>query len=290
MLQKFRERKAKYLTHLRDKYRFTIYNDTTFESVFQLKLTGMNVLVYFGFSFLLIVVLVFLALVYTPLRDFLPQHFDPKLAHTIHLNAERLDSLEKELQLRDQYFQRYLQTLVGKDSTAAIQPAKKINEKDLALYATAEDSMLRNEVERDERSSLAFQKDKSKNKDLSSLQFFTPVSKGMITAKYNIGKRHFGVDIVAKANEGIMSVLEGTVIEATWTLQTGYIIQIQHSNNLVSIYKHNSSLLKEIGSHVKAGETIAIIGNTGELSTGPHLHLELWHNGAAINPEQYIKF
>jgi murein DD-endopeptidase MepM/ murein hydrolase activator NlpD len=129
----------------------------------------------------------------------------------------------------------------------------------------------------------------SQNTDLSKIHFFVPL-KGLVTNKFNAGTTHFGVDMVSVANSLISSVLSGTVIFAGWTLDTGYVIYIQHRNNLVSVYKHNAELLKDVGDVVIAGDAIAIIGNSGELSTGPHLHFELWQNGIAIDPELYIDF
>nr|WP_282189165.1 M23 family metallopeptidase [Maribellus sp. YY47] len=121
------------------------------------------------------------------------------------------------------------------------------------------------------------------------MHFFVPV-KGVITERFNSSADHFGIDLVSEANARISAVLSGTVIFSGWTLKTGYSVYIQHDGDLVSVYKHNSELLKKEGDHVSAGEAIAIIGNTGELSTGPHLHFELWHDGNALNPEQYIDF
>ena len=112
----------------------------------------------------------------------------------------------------------------------------------------------------------------------------------MITNKFDLKTEHFAVDVVGRQNSRISSVLDGTVIFSGWTMDTGYSIYIQHENNLVSVYKHNAELLKDIGEKVKAGDAIAIMGNTGELTTGPHLHFELWHNGTALNPETYIDF
>nr|WP_262909872.1 M23 family metallopeptidase [Maribellus sp. CM-23] len=121
------------------------------------------------------------------------------------------------------------------------------------------------------------------------MHFFVPV-KGVVTEHFNSSSDHFGIDLVSEANARISSVLNGTVIFSGWTLKTGYSIYVQHEGNLVSVYKHNSELLKNEGDQVSAGEAIAIIGNTGELSTGPHLHFELWHDGKALNPEHYIDF
>jgi len=125
--------------------------------------------------------------------------------------------------------------------------------------------------------------------EINKIHFFCPL-KGSLTSNFNAMGNHFGVDIVSNLNEPILSVLDGTVLFTGWTLDAGYVIVIQHKNDISSIYKHNSKLLKESGEVVKAGDAIAIIGNTGELTTGPHLHFELWHNGKPLNPSDYIVF
>ena len=119
--------------------------------------------------------------------------------------------------------------------------------------------------------------------------FFSPLD-GVVTNHFDETTRHYGVDLVAKQNSNVLSVLDGVVIFTDWTIKTGYVIQVQHNGNLVSVYKHNELLLKEPGEHVVAGEAIALVGNTGKLSTGPHLHFELWYNGKPVNPEDFIVF
>ena len=151
-----------------------------------------------------------------------------------------------------------------------------------------EDSLLRDYVEREDSYSLKATSASSSSSE-SRLYYFTPL-KGTVTNTFNQAEAHFGVDIVAPKNEAIKAALDGTVIFADWTVETGYVIQLQHKNNITSIYKHNSVLLKEVGQRVKAGEAIAIIGNTGKLSSGPHLHFELWKEGKAIDPMQFINF
>ena len=125
---------------------------------------------------------------------------------------------------------------------------------------------------------------------IAELYFTPPLRGGYITAEFQPSKKHYGIDITAPKNTPIQSAMDGTVIISDWTLETGNIIGIQHKNNLVSFYKHNSVLLKKVGSFVKAGEAVAIIGNTGQLSDGPHLHFEIWHNSQPVNPTNYINF
>ena len=161
--------------------------------------------------------------------------------------------------------------------------AKQENE--IVFEKSKEDSLLRLSVEAEDKSSI-YIKSVSEN---NYLMFFTPLS-GLISDGYNSKTKHFGVDLVAKEKSRISSVLDGTVIISHWTSETGYVIAIQHKNDYVSLYKHNSLLLKEVGDFVNAGDHIAIIGNSGELSSGPHLHFELWHKGTPVNPENYISF
>ena len=145
--------------------------------------------------------------------------------------------------------------------------------------------MLREYVEREDSYSLTDDKENISKQ----IYFFAPL-KGTITNEFDPSKEHFGIDVVAPKDEAIKATLDGTVVFAEWTVETGYVIQLQHANNIVSNYKHNSVLLKKVGDEVKAGDVIAIIGNSGELSSGPHLHFELWKEGKPINPKEFINF
>ena len=125
--------------------------------------------------------------------------------------------------------------------------------------------------------------------DLQEIFFFSP-KVGFVSAPYNVREGHFGIDIVAKKNEPVKCVADGTVIMASWTQDSGYVMAIQHRGNIISVYKHNAELLKEVGNFVNAGEIISIIGNTGDLTDGPHLHFELWYNGTSVDPEEFVTF
>ena len=161
--------------------------------------------------------------------------------------------------------------------------------KDLFFKRLIEYSLLPIQIEENEMYNLSIFEESNRNSNINNILFFPPV-KGVVTNTFNMQQDHYGIDLVAAPNEPVLSVADGTIILSAWTLETGYVIQIQHSNNLISVYKHNSKLLKKQGTRVKAGETIAIIGNSGELTTGPHLHFELWYNGNPIEPEKFIKF
>lgn len=206
----------------------------------------------------------------------------------------RADSLEENLKNKDLYLYNLKNIMDGKEVVAKLpeKPDSSTNKySNISFSKSKEDSMLRVEVEKQDKYSIAAS-DNSTGSTISSISsflFFTPL-KGMITNNFNPEEDHFGIDIVAAKDEAIKATLDGSVIFSEWILKTGYTIAIQHEGNLISVYKHNSALLKKEGDDVKAGEVVAIIGETGELSSGPHLHFELWYNGTPVNPRDYMVF
>lgn len=286
------KQKRRLTQRLNDKYRLIIYNDNTFEEVGYVRLKGFNLLWILGALGFILVSLTFILIAYTSVREIIPGYPDSKLRREIVLNALRLDSLEHELQIRDVYFSNLKNIIEGKDPVD-LQSSKldTIKQKSIKFEKSKKDSLLRKQIEGEEQYNLTFTEKPRQfsTLNLSQLHFFAPI-RGVITNSYNRETDHYGTDIVAGPNEVIKATLEGTVIVANWTLETGYVIQIQHENSLISIYKHNAELLKRVGNRVMAGEPIAIVGNSGEITTGPHLHFELWYNGSPINPEDYIVF
>ncbi len=283
-----------YTEKLKDKYRLIIYNDNTFEEVGFIRLKGFNLLWIIGALAVALIAVTFSLIAYTGIKEFIPGYPDTDMRRRIVLNALKLDSVEHELKIRDVYFENISSIIAGKTPENFIddQISDSLQSKTIHFTKSEEDSLFRKKIEEDEQFNLPYEAPQQmmiKAQSLSQIHFFPPV-KGIVTNSFNAEINHYGTDIVAKTNEVIKSVLDGTVIIATWTIETGYIIQIQHENNLISIYKHNSELLKRVGNHVEAGEVIAIIGNSGEFSTGPHLHFELWNNGRPVNPENYIVF
>ena len=281
--------KKRYLSKLKNKYRFSIYNDQTFEEVWFFRLSRLNVMAGLGgFSFLLIT-LVTVIIAFTPLREFIPGYPDAHTRRQIVQTALKVDSLEQKLD----YWQRYLTTLraiVNGENPPALEakPDTTVKSKNIVFTKSQEDSVLRAEIENNEQYNLSVTQPSLDN-SVKGFHFFPPV-RGQVTSSFSLPRSHFGTDIASAPNEVVVAVLEGTITMSTWTLETGYVIQVQHNGNLLSVYKHNSKLLKRAGSHVKAGEAIAIIGNSGELTTGPHLHFELWYNGTPVDPEKYIVF
>jgi murein DD-endopeptidase MepM/ murein hydrolase activator NlpD len=188
-----------------------------------------------------------------------------------------------------------LRIILSGNDTTVLNPLKEDtvgNYNNISSYASRDDSAFRREFEAQMTSGEDRVTDHNRGgskPDISSFSFFTPL-RGIVTSKFEPATRHYGVDIVSVQNEAIKATLDGVVIFTGWTLETGYTVIIQHENDLVSIYKHNSAILKEQGSYVKAGDPIAIIGSSGENSTGPHLHFELWYNGVPVAPTNFIKF
>jgi len=282
--------KKKYIHKLKSKYRLSIYNDQTFEEVLVMRLSRLNVIAAVGGVAILLIALVTILIAFTPIREFIPGYPDGNTRRHIVENALKTDSLERELQQWKIYLSN-LHTILRGDSPDNMEsiPDTSIRYSEINFTRSMEDSLLRLQIESEELYNLSVVDTKNDKGNLTRFHFFPPV-KGVVTNSFNARLGHLGVDVVAPPNEVIVAIADGTVTLSSWTLETGYVIQIQHENNLLSVYKHNSKLLKQSGAQVKAGEAIAIIGNSGELTTGPHLHFELWHNGTPINPEQYIVF
>ena len=280
------------ITKLRNKYRLTVSNESTFEEALSFRLSRLNVFTVAGISLIILVALITVLIAFTPLREYIPGYPDGKMRRSIEQNMMSVDSLTTELEKRDRFFQGIKNVISGNDFENTVQSkADSIVDpkyKGLQFTQSENDSIFRKEHEAEEKFNLTISGE-NKARGISSIHFFTPM-KGMVSNSYDGQSGHYGVDVVGPKNERISAVLDGTVIFAEWTLNTGYVIQIQHGKDLVSIYKHNQELLKKPGEFVRAGEAIAILGNSGELTSGPHLHFELWHNGKALNPENYIKF
>jgi len=290
MIKKRKIKKTSIFSRFRDKYYLKILNDTTFEEVVSFRLSRMNVFVVVGLGAIILIFSVTVLIAFTPLREFIPGYPDGNMRKQIFSNSLKVDSLEYELHLRDQYFANLKNIIDGKVVNITDFKEDTSNQyENIKFSRSKQDSDLRERVEREDELNISGVDRKTYSNALSNIHFFPPL-KGLITAKFNVVNNHFGTDIVAAQNSVITSVLDGTVVDATWSVDFGYILQIQHRNNIITVYKHNSELLKSIGSHVTAGEPIALIGNTGELSTGPHLHFELWYNGAPLDPEKYVIF
>ncbi len=248
----------------------------------------------------LILLIVFLVIVFLTgslflTKSLLAQWFDPSHAQTENRKklfelTIKLDSLEQEVDRKDIFISTFRNILAGNtDSLSYVNnPEIGIVNTNFDINKLAPiDSLFRDEFENRDENLVSY--NNAENYEFIETFFFTPIS-GYVSRSYAIQEEHFGVDVVAKNNEPIMCVANGTVILSSWTQDSGYVIAIQHSDNLISVYKHNSGLLKKVGNFVLGGEVIAIIGNTGELTDGPHLHFELWYKGNPVNPEYFVSF
>ncbi len=276
---------------LKNRYRLVVLNDDSFEEKFALRLTPMGLLILIGSVTIVMTFLVISLVAFTPLREYIPGYGSSDERRNLLQLSAKTDSLEETMKAKDWYIQNITDVLNGK---AEGKPSKPMRDTardyvNINIKPSRQDSALRYEIENQDKYSLSIS-DKSKPvNSISSFFFFSPV-KGVITTSFNLKEGHYGVDVTAKENEFIKATLSGTIVFAGWTNEDGYVIQIQHNNNLMSIYKHNSSISKRVGDYVKAGDPVAIIGNAGETSNGTHLHFELWYNGNPVDPQDYIVF
>ncbi len=278
---------------LHHKYRLVVMNNDTLEERFSVRLTRFNAFVFAGTVSILLIVATIYLIAFTPLKEYIPGYADFNTRQVLRELSLRADSLEKDLRQKDLYILNIRNIVEGKDlyeeipDTVSDPAVFSIDE----LPRSREDSLLRAEMEQAALvGNQVWDMGETHNTQYGKFMSFFPPLTGMISSHYDPGRGHFGVDVVADHDEVIKATLDGTVIISTWTIETGYTIGIQHANNIVSIYKHNSSLLKQQGSFVEAGEAIAIIGDTGLYSTGTHLHFELWFNGNPVDPTDYISF
>lgn len=275
-------------------YRLIVQTSETFEEKVNLKFKLWHILLISFFSVVGLIMLIAAALIYTPLNRLFFEHGEISQYREIY---NQLDEMEAKLKAQQTYTQRFMRMLNDSVETVEDVQSKQLELSDSDdnsnIEKVKEDSLIRKEIENDEKkieeAILAVSSSDSKVLPLEKLYFIPPVT-GQIAASYMPDKEHFGTDIIAPKNTPIKAVMEGYVISSDWSIETGNTIGIQHANNIISFYKHNSKNLKKSGDPVKAGEAIAIIGNTGELTNGPHLHFELWHKGKPLNSEDYIQF
>ncbi len=289
------KKKRKWVEKLRSKYRLVFITDDTLEERFTFRLSRLNVFVALGTLTIVLIFLTSILIAFTPLREYIPGYTNVGLTKKLYQLQARTDSIEHLLAMKERFMQNIKDVISGKDLSdqkPLVRDTMKRYDK-IKLKRSEEDSLLREDIENQSRYNLnrldSRETSTVKKASIGGLLFFTPL-KGVVTNEFDFASKHYGVDIVSKQNEAVKAVLDGTVILTNWTLENGFVISVQHSGNLISIYKHNSAILKKPGDIVSAGEPIAIVGETGELSTGPHLHFELWNDGSPVNPKDYITF
>jgi murein DD-endopeptidase MepM/ murein hydrolase activator NlpD len=280
---KFRE----FLSKLLKDYRLSIYDNNNLTEVYTSTVSRLSIWVILLFISLISVSITLILLFYTPMKRSIPGYPSRHMSEMIQYNSIMVDSLQAEINKRDNYLQKIKSVISGEIIEDTVSNTEGKNT-EAGIRPMKNDSIFDELISTDNQKP-SNQKYESDAESLTKIKFFPP-AKGIVTNKFNASPGHFGTDIVGSKNSRISATLDGTVIFAEWTISTGYVVEIQHKNNLVSIYKHNSDVLVKQGDRVDAGKVIAIMGNEGELSTGPHLHFEIWCNGKPIDAEKYIHF
>ena len=287
-MDKKTKKKGKLKQKLTDKYRLVVLNEDTFEERFSLKLSRLNVFVLSGIFSILLIAITTVLIAFTPIKEYIPGYSSTKLKVKAAKLTFEADSLKTQLAILENYTKAIKPVLRGEVTVESVdsirEEAKQQFIEESKLNATREDSLFREKIE--SKTKFAIQNNAESN---VKIVFFAPL-KGDVSQNFDVNSKHYAVDIVAKTGTPIKAVADGTVIFSGWNAETGYVILIKHSSNYVSVYKHNGTLLKEQGDFVKSGEVIATVGSTGELTTGPHLHFELWSGGYAVNPTNLIDF
>ena len=275
----------KFFAKLKNKYRFVVMSEDSFEEKISFVISKFNILSLFTLIIIISLSISFIVLIFSPLKEYIPGKSSSKMQNDLIKLMLKSDSLQNQLNIQDLYLNNISSIMKGETLDFTENDSATTIVQEVNFSKSKADSLLRIEVESEEISSiLNIKKTSSEN-----LVFFSPID-GYISDEFNYETKHYAVDIVGKKGAKISSVLNGTVIISSWNPETGNVIGVQHSNNYISFYKHCSFILKKVGEYVAIGEHIAIIGNSGELSTGPHLHFELWKSGAPLNPENYISF
>jgi murein DD-endopeptidase MepM/ murein hydrolase activator NlpD len=292
------DNKEKKKLKLNGRYVFLVSDEENMEPIVDFKVNLMN-LVFITLGIIVVLMVITATIIaFTPLREYIPGYTEKSmLEREVYELYRRTDSIERELECKDAYFNNLKLIVEGYDFGAdslepkdIYAPLLGINSDTIEIKKSVQDSALRAEFEEANLYTLTAESNLAKKHSYSKVaNFFTPIN-GTVIKEYNPNGNHYGIDIAASDNQLIKAVLDGTVIYATWSVDKGYCIGIQHENNYFSTYKHNATLLKKEGDFVKAGEAIAILGESGEPATVPHLHFELWHNGVSLSPQEYINF
>ena len=271
----------------RSNYRLAVVKEDSYEEKFALSLSKRNIFLLISFITLFVILITALFIFYTPVREYIPGYDKTKIRMQAIENLEKIDSIMISLQKNKQFIESFSSTINGEEFNSVYknnQSVQNIELSELEVNINIEDSILRKIVEIEDR----FNFIESENNEIS-LDLISP-AKGLLSEGFNFSDKHFGVDIVLKERTPIKSISDGIVIFSAWTLNYGHTVVVYHKNKLTSIYKHNESIKVKKGDFVMSGEIIALSGNTGDLTTGPHLHFEIWDSQGPINPEDLISF
>lgn len=278
-----------FLENLYKEYKVVISNDKTFEERLSFKATKAGVFLVGVIFTTALIALTVVLIFFTQLKEYVPGYSSLELLKSSKELSFKTDSIEKMIALNNQYYNSIKKVLIGELDTIAFNKDSILSEINSDLFSSelspsSEDSLLREYIEEEDMFNLTKNQLLIQNKIL-----FQPVL-GEVTQKFNYKENHFAIDIAVDTGTPIKAISDGRVVLSEWTMETGHVIIIDHGDMLLSVYKHNSSLVKKQNELVAAGEVIALSGNQGTLTTGPHLHFELWKNGAPIDPEQFFNF
>jgi len=274
------------LTH---NYRLVINSEDTWEEKFSLRLNRLNVFVSFSLLSIFLILITIVLIAFTPLREYIPGYDSTSLRERSQNLIFRTDSLENVLRQNQLYINNLALILSGDIDTVELNKIDSTilesnnKNKNIDFGASKEDSIFRSEIEMEDRYNI------SEKEDKSGFVLVAPIS-GNITYEYDAKNKHYAIDVAVEEGTPVKAVTDGTIIFSEWTSTTGNVIIIEHENHLISVYKHNASATVVQGDFVESGEVIATSGSTGELSTGPHLHFELWYKGYPVNPSDFINF
>lgn len=279
--------KKSFISKLLTKYRLVLLNDSTYEEKTSFKISRLSVFSLLFLTMFMVVLATSSLLFFTPIREYIPGYSSTSLQKQANTLTYKTDSLSQVVFLNDQYINSLKQVLTGKLKTIDYRLDSITYEDILDIQLkerSKEDSILRQLVENEDKYNL-----ENINKNKEYLLLTSPV-KGIVSQNYSIAEDHLAIDISIDIGTPVKAISNGRVLFSEWTTQTGYVLIIHHGNEMISVYKHNSKLLKSQGEIVKQGEIIALSGNTGVLTSGPHLHFELWSDGFSIDPNTLINF
>ena len=284
-----KKKKSTFWRRWRATYRFVIFHDETFEERFSYKLNRLNVFLVISVSVVLLIAATFLVISQTQLKEYIPGYDSSELRRQAIRNNDRLDSLQLTLQRNQRYIASVNKVLRGDLDLQELESQRQLDsvfiDTNYVDFPTSKaDSLLRADVAQDDKYNVL----DSANQTIPFV-LFPPIT-GTISQGYDASVEHYAVDIVVPRNTPVKAAAQGNVIFAGWTTETGYVVIISHPYNILSVYKHNASLNVRQGDAVDPGQVIAIAGNSGTMTTGPHLHFELWSDGYALNPEEFIEF
>lgn len=277
------------------KYRLTFFDEETLHEITSFKLTRNSIFTAIGLLIIIISTIIILLFVYTPLNILIPSKYDSREKKESINNSIVIDSLKQKIDAEKKYLSQIKNIMQGNIPADTFNESEVFSDttnpvkKKYEFKTTELDSILRSQIEKSEDENLSVIEKVNTASKLKNLHFVVPI-KGIVTNEFNVKEGHRGIDITAGTDKAVLATLTGTVIIADWSIETGYVIGLQHDNDIISFYKHNSVLLKKVGDRVQAGESIAITGNSGEKTTGPHLHFELWYKGTPVNPRDFITF